>query len=138
VGHADLAATPEVHGVEEPVDALGDEVRVVHGERPAQARRLDAPEELAALLEVVGEVADLGVLRLPVEVLQEQPCARSLGVGGRPPRSTPIRSRSVMVRRPYYDFAPSARGRAAPSSARSAPTMGRRGDAYEGTSCGRR
>src|SRR5437773_2380264 len=47
----------------------------------------------------------------------------------RPPRSTPIRSRSVMVRRPYYDFAPSARGRAAPSSARSAPTMGRSGGA---------
>ena len=61
----------------------GNQVRVVHRERPAEARRLDPPEVLAAFFEVVGEVADLGVLRLPIEVLQEQAHARALGVRGR-------------------------------------------------------
>jgi hypothetical protein len=58
-------------------------VRVIDGERPAERRRRDAAEVLATLVEVVGEVADLGVLRLAVEVLQQQAHARALGqLGG--------------------------------------------------------
>ena len=82
VGHAHLAAPSEIHRVEEAVDALGNEVRVIDRERPAEARRLDPAEVLPALLEIVGEIADLGVLRLPVEVLQEQPRAGPLGKRG--------------------------------------------------------
>ena len=80
VGHTHLAAAPEIHGVEEAVDALGNEMRMVDRERPAEVRRLDTTEVLTTLLEIVGEVTDLGVLRLPVEVLQEQVRARPLGV----------------------------------------------------------
>jgi len=72
VGHAHLAATAEIHGVEEAVDALGDQMRMVDRECPTEVGRLDATEVLAAFLEVVGEVADLGVLGLPVEVLQKE------------------------------------------------------------------
>src|SRR5262249_20097146 len=43
---------------------------------------LDAPEVLTALLEVVGQVADLGVFGLAVEVLQQETRARALGVSG--------------------------------------------------------
>src|SRR4030095_2706463 len=45
-----LARAPDVHRVEEAVDPFGDEMRVVHRECPAEARRLDAAEVLAALL----------------------------------------------------------------------------------------
>src|SRR5262249_45346574 len=82
VSQAHLATPAEVHRIEEAIDALGDEMSVVDRERPAEARRLDAPEILTALLQVVSQVADLGVFGLAVEVLQQEARARALGVNG--------------------------------------------------------
>src|SRR5262249_45476328 len=83
VGQPHFAAARDVHGVEEAVDALGDEVGVVHREGPAERGRGNAAEVLAALVQVVGEVADLRVLGLAVEVLEQQLYAGTPGpVGG--------------------------------------------------------
>src|SRR4249920_2459930 len=79
VGHAHLAAPPEIHRVQEAADTFGNEMRMVHGERPAEARRLNAAKVFATLLEVVGEVADLGMFRLSIEVLEQEARPGPLG-----------------------------------------------------------
>ncbi len=84
VGEPHLADPLDAEGVQEPVDALGDEVGVVDGERPAKVVGPDLLEVRPALLHGVGQVVHLRARRLGVEILEEEPRAGSLGVRGQP------------------------------------------------------
>ena len=62
-------------------------VRMVHRIGPTQVRRIDAVEIVAAFADVVAQVADLGVVRLAVHVLEQEPHTRLPGVIRRPPQA---------------------------------------------------
>ena len=79
VGQPHLAAAREADGIEEAPDALRDQVRMVDGEGPPERGRGDAAEVLAALLDAEREVAHLGMLRLAVQVFEEEAHAGPLG-----------------------------------------------------------
>jgi hypothetical protein len=79
VGQPDLAAACDAEGIEEAPDALRDQVRVVDGEGPPERGRDDAAEVLAALLDAEREVVHLGMLRLAVQVFEEEAHAGPLG-----------------------------------------------------------
>src|SRR5678816_1074766 len=79
VGQPHLAAALEADGIEKAANALRDQVRVVDGEGPPERGRGDAAEVLAALVNAEREVAHLGMLRLAVQVFEEEAYARPLG-----------------------------------------------------------
>ena len=80
VGEPHLADPPEVERLHESLDALGNQVRVVGRERELEGGRGDVPVVLP-LLDRVREVMHLGVLRLLVEVLEQQQRLLLLGMG---------------------------------------------------------
>ena len=82
VGEAHFAHTLDRQRVEKPVDALGHEMSVVHRERQTQGRRVEEIEVVRELGQVVGEVVDLGGVGFLVEILEQQPRAFFLGIGG--------------------------------------------------------
>jgi len=67
-----LVAARQIHAGEEAFDTFRHEMRVVDREGPAQPRRFQRIEEVVALFEIVPKVMHLGVVRLPVHVLQQQ------------------------------------------------------------------
>src|ERR1700675_4740348 len=79
VGHPHFAAARETDGIEKAPDALRDQVRMVDGEGPPERGRGNAAEVLAALLDAEREVVHLGMLRLAVQVLEEEAHAGPLG-----------------------------------------------------------
>ena len=72
VGEAHLAAAFEIEARHELVDAVRVDVRVVHGKAPAERGRVEAVEVVLAFLDVVRKVVNFRLLRLGVEVLEQE------------------------------------------------------------------
>ena len=53
---------------------------MVDGEGPTQVRRWDGVEVQAAFFHIMGEIVDLGVVRLEVQVFQKQHNALPFGI----------------------------------------------------------
>ena len=72
VGQAHLADTVDTEGVQEAIDAVRHQVGVVDGEGHAEVLRGDGIEVDPALFDRVGQVMYFGIVRLKVQVLQQQ------------------------------------------------------------------
>src|SRR5713226_5704099 len=68
IGEPHFLDVGEVERIDKAGDPFGHEMGMVDGERQPERRRLDALEIMAPFLDRMGEVVNLGVLRLLVEV----------------------------------------------------------------------
>ena len=89
VGQPNLPDARHVQGIDEPVDSFGNQVGVVHREGPPEPVRPDGVEEVPALLNRVPQVVHLGVVRLPVQVLEEERHAAAFGIVHCPQQAVP-------------------------------------------------
>ena len=83
IGQAHFRHPFQRYGVQETLDTLGHEMRVIGGEGQGEGGGVNFLVIPAPFLKRVGEVVDLGVHRLLVQVLQQQADVLALRVRDR-------------------------------------------------------
>src|SRR4029077_3131852 len=84
IGQPHLLDPAHIDGIDKAGNPFGNEMRVIDGERQLECRRLDGIEIVAPLLDRMREVVNFRLIRLLIQVLEQNQRAVPLGMNDDP------------------------------------------------------